>query len=80
MELTPAESAWNTAGPANSFGAYPQSLSCTFQQAYTGQNFTMDFMKAKRQWAEIMGASMPPWESDDLLDATLESYSLCHAQ
>lgn len=78
MPYTPAESAWNTAGPANNFGAYPQPLTYSFEEAYSGSNFSVDFAKAKRQWAEIMGMAAPPWEGDDLLDETLQSYSLCH--
>ncbi len=80
MPLTPAESAWNTAGPANNFGSYPQAPTCSFQQAYSGNNFDMDFAKAKRQWAQIVGLTPPDWDGDDLMDATLQAYSMCHAQ
>ncbi|MCC7479146.1 hypothetical protein IT575_11895 [bacterium] len=80
MPYTPAESAWNVAGPDNSFGAYPQPSTYTFLQAYNGNNFDLDFAKAKRQWAEILGVSPPNWGGEDLLDATLQECSMVYAQ
>ncbi len=69
-----APSAWNNNAAAYHFGTYPASATSRFSDIYHGTDFEADFTGIKAAVAAEVDAFIPPWNEDDLLNGSLESY------
>ena len=69
-----APSAWNNNAAAYNFSPYPASATASFTSQYHGSDFETDFAGIKAALAAEVEGYVPPWNGDDLLNGSLESY------
>lgn len=69
-----SSSAWNNHAAEFHFRVYPQSMSATFGSSYEGSNFAGDFAGIKAAVADEVQGTIPPWNDDDLFNASIDNW------
>ncbi|MCC7479522.1 hypothetical protein IT575_13845 [bacterium] len=67
-------SSWNNHASAFNFSTYPQTATLSFAGVYHGSDFEADFAGIKSAIAAELQTSIPPWNDDDRMNATLENW------
>jgi hypothetical protein len=70
-----ATSAWNSLAANYNFSTTSGgSLGATFADSYIGSDLENDFVHIITGVAQIMGTPVPPYEPDDLMNASLQNW------
>lgn len=69
-----ASSAWASVASSYSFAASSSFNGQTFEQAYQGNKFEVDFPGILSAVASLMSTTVPPFDGDEVMSASLQSW------